>query len=94
MYAIVPDPVVRMLLMQNEVGERWGKWMAILQEFNLKIQSMRLVWGQRLSKMIANNHDGNEKEFKFDSETNEDDQNKMIVSQVDIGQGVVTNVRY
>ena len=44
--------------------------MAILQEFDLEIQPMRLVRGQGLSKMIADNQDGNEKEFKFDSETN------------------------
>ena len=72
-YAIVLDPVVKTLLMQNELGERRGKWVAILQEFNLKIQSMRLVRGQGLSKMIADNHDGNKKEFKFDDEMNEDD---------------------
>ena len=30
--------------------------------------------------------------FKFDSEMDENNQKKMIVSQVDIGQGVVTNV--
>ena len=44
--------------------------------------------------MIANNQDGNKKEFKFDSETNEDDQNKMVVSQVDINQGVVNFFLY
>ena len=91
-YAIVPNLALKMLLMQNELGERSGKWMAILQEFDLKIQSMRLVRGKGFSKIIANNQDGNEKEFKFDNETNEDDQNKMVVSQVDIGQGAVTNV--
>ena len=47
--------------------------MAILQEFDLKIQAMRLVRGQGLSRMIADNQDGNEKGFKFDSETNKDD---------------------
>ena len=34
------------------------------------------------------------KEFKFDNETNEGDQNKMVISQVDIGQGVVTDIWY
>ena len=29
-YTIVPDPVVKTLLMQNELGEKRGKWMAIL----------------------------------------------------------------
>ena len=72
-HAIVPDLVVKMLLMQNELGESRGKWMAILQEFNLEIQSMRLVRGQGLSMLIANNQDGNEKEFKFDNEVVKDD---------------------
>lgn len=44
--------------------------------------------------MIADNQDGDEKEFKFDHETNNDDQKKMVVSQVDINQGVVTDVWY
>ena len=68
--------------------------MAILQEFDLEIQLMRLVRGQGLSKMIDDNRDGNEKGFKFGSEANENDQNKIIVSQVDIGQGVVMDVWY
>jgi hypothetical protein len=39
-YAIVPDPIVKTLLMQNKLGERRGKWIAILQEFDLEIQPM------------------------------------------------------
>ena len=54
-YAIVPDPIVKTLLMQNELGERWGKWMAILQEFEPKIKLMKLVRGQSLSRVIAEN---------------------------------------
>jgi hypothetical protein len=42
--------------------------------------------------MITNNQDGNEKEFKFDNKTNKDDQKKMVVSQVDINQGVVIDI--
>ena len=44
--------------------------------------------------MIADNQDGDEKEFKFDNKMNKDDQKKMVVSQVDINQGVVTDVWY
>lgn len=47
-YAIVLDPAINTLLMQNELSERLGKWMAILQEFDLEIQPMRLVRGQGL----------------------------------------------
>ena len=36
-YVTVHDPVVKTLLMQNDLGERRGKWMVILQEFDLKI---------------------------------------------------------
>ena len=79
-YAIVPNPTLKMLLMSNELGERRGKWMAILQEFYLEIQSMRLVRGQGLSKMIADYEDGDEKDFKFDDETLENNQKRMIVS--------------
>ena len=68
--------------------------MAILQEFNLDIQPMRLVRGKGLSKMMAKNQDGDEKEFKFDNETNNDDQKKMVMSQVDINQGVVIDIWY
>lgn len=68
--------------------------MAILQEFDLEIQPMRLVRGQGLLNMIADNQDGDEKEFKYDNDINEDDQNKVIVSQVDIRQGVVTDIWY
>ena len=83
-YAIVPNPAVKTLLMQNELGERREKWMAILQEFDLKIQSMRLVRGQGLSKMIVDYQYGDEKDFKFDEKTLEDDQKRMVVSQFDI----------
>ena len=44
--------------------------------------------------MIADNQVGDEKKFKFDSEMNENDQNKMIVSQVDIDQAVEIDVWY
>ena len=44
--------------------------------------------------MIADYQDGDEKDFKFDGETSEDDQKRMVVSQVDINQGVITNVWY
>ena len=69
--------------------------MAILQEFDLEIQPMRLVRGQGLSKIIVDNQDGDQKEFKFDNEIDEKDQKKKIViSQVDIDQVVVTDVWY
>lgn len=52
-YAIVPDKVVKLLLMQTELGERRGKWMTILQDFDLEMHPMRLVRGQGLSQVMA-----------------------------------------
>ena len=94
MYEIVHDPAVKTLLMQNELGERWGKWMVTPQEFYLEIQPMRLVIGQGLLKMIVDNQVEDEKEFRFDNWMNENNQKKMIVSQVDIGRGIITDIWY
>ena len=52
----------------------------ILQEFDLEIQPMKLVRGQGLSKMIADNQVGDEKKFRFDNEIDVEDREKMIVS--------------
>ena len=94
-YAIVPNPMVKTLLMQNELSEKRGKCMEILQDFYLEIQSMKLLRGHGLMKMIANNKIGNEKEFKFDDETStKDQQKKIILSQVDIDQGIIIDVWY
>ena len=68
--------------------------MAILQEFDLEIKPMRLVRGQGLSKMMADNQVGHEKKCKFNSQIDENNLKKMIVSQVDIDQGVVTDIWY
>lgn len=48
-YAIIPDQAVKSLLMQSELGEHQGKWMQILQEFDLEMHPMNLVQGQGLS---------------------------------------------
>ena len=55
---------------------------------------MKLVKGQELSKMIANNQIEDEKKFRFDSEMDMGDQKKIVISQVDIDQGVVIDVWY
>ena len=44
--------------------------------------------------MIADKLDGDEKEWNFDNDINEDYQNKMVVWKVDINQGVVINFWY
>lgn len=45
-YVIVPDPMVKSLLMQIKFGERRGKWMEIIQEYDLEIQPIKLVRGK------------------------------------------------
>lgn len=65
-YTIVPNPTVTTLLKHNELGERRGKWMEILQEFDLEIQPMKLVRGQGLSRMIVDNQIKDEKKFRFE----------------------------
>lgn len=44
-YTIVSDVAVKTLLMQNELGERRGKWVTIIQEYDIEIQPMKLVRG-------------------------------------------------
>lgn len=36
-HAVVPDVAVKTLLMQNELGERRGKWVTIIQEYDIEI---------------------------------------------------------
>ena len=36
-FAIVPDPAVKLLLIQNELGERRAKWVTMLQEYDMEI---------------------------------------------------------
>lgn len=44
-HAIVPDPTIKLMLGQNELEERRGKWMDKLQEFNINIKSSKIVRG-------------------------------------------------
>ena len=44
--------------------------------------------------MIADYQDEDEKDFKFDDDTSKDDHKRMLVSQVDVNQGVITDVWY
>ena len=49
----VPHPAVRSRFMQQELGERRGKWMACLQEYDLEFKLTHTVKGQRLCQMVA-----------------------------------------
>jgi hypothetical protein len=50
---IVPHPTVRSLFMQQEMRERRGIWMAIIQEFDLEIKPTIIVRGQGLCKLAT-----------------------------------------
>lgn len=52
-YAIVPDPTVKLLMLQNELGERRAKWVTMLQEYDIEIQPMKLVRKQGLTQTMA-----------------------------------------
>ena len=55
---------------------------------------MNLVRGKGLLKMIVDNQIEDENKFRFDGEIEMEDQNKIIVSQVDIDQGIIIDVWY
>ena len=55
---------------------------------------MNLVRGKGLLKMIVDNQIEDENKFRFDGEIEMEDQNKIIVSQVDIDQGIIMDVWY
>ena len=42
---IVPYPVVRNLLVQKELSEKWANWMTSLQEYDLEITPTQIVRG-------------------------------------------------
>ena len=57
---IVPNPVVRSLFVQKELGERRGNWVTALQEYDLEFKPTTIIKGQGLCKLI------------FESQNNED----------------------
>jgi hypothetical protein len=54
---IVPHPAVRYLFTQQEMGERRGNWMAVIQEFDLDIKPAKIVKGQGLCKLVVEAQD-------------------------------------
>lgn len=52
-FAIVPNPAVKLLLIKNELGERRAKWVTMLQEYDIEIQPIKLVRGQGLTRTMA-----------------------------------------
>jgi hypothetical protein len=54
---IVPHLGVSSLFTQQDMGERRGSWMAVVQEFDLDIKPTKLVKGQGLCKLAAKAQD-------------------------------------
>lgn len=52
-FAIVPNPAIKLLLMQNELGEHREKWVTMLQEYDIEIKLMNLVRGQGLTRTMV-----------------------------------------
>jgi len=54
---IVPHPAIRSLFAQQEMGERRGISMVIIQEFDLDIKPAKIVRGQGLCKLATKSQD-------------------------------------
>ena len=50
---IVPHPAVRSLFVQKELGERRGKWVTALQEYDFEFKPASIIKGQGLCKLMA-----------------------------------------
>jgi len=51
--AYVPTSSIKDILVQSDSDEKWGRWLAKIQEFDLDLKLMRLVKGQGLAKLLA-----------------------------------------
>jgi hypothetical protein len=65
---IVPHPAVRSLFTQQEMGERRGNWMAVVQEFDLDIKPAKLVKGQGLCKLAVEAQDQVNEDLGWENE--------------------------
>jgi hypothetical protein len=65
---IVPHPAVRSLFTQHEMGERRGSWMVVVQEFDLDVKPTKLVKGQRLCKLAAEDQDQVNEDPRWENE--------------------------
>jgi hypothetical protein len=56
------------LFTQQEMQERRGNWMAVVQEFDLNIKPAKLVKGQGLCKLAAEAQDQANQDLGWDNE--------------------------
>jgi hypothetical protein len=65
---IVPHPIVRCLFTQQDMGERRGNWMVVVQEFDLNIKPTKLVKGQGFFLMEAEAQDQVNEDPKWEND--------------------------
>ena len=66
---ITPYTMVRALLIQKELGDRRGNWLATLQEYDLEIKPAKLMKDQGLCKLAVEAQDRQmEQEEGWDNE--------------------------
>ena len=65
---IVPHSLVGYLLIQKELRDRRGNWLAYLQEYDLEIKPTKLVKGQGLCNLAAEALDPQENEGGWENE--------------------------
>ena len=68
MKVIVPHPAVRSLFVQKELGERRGKWVITLQEYDLEFKPTSIVKGQGLCKLMAKGNNNEENNWENEAE--------------------------
>ena len=57
---IVPQPGVRSLFVQKELGERRGNWVTSLQEYEFEFKPASIVKGKGLCKLMTKSKDNEE----------------------------------
>jgi len=53
----VPYPIVRLLFIQQELGERRGNWMTTIQEYYLEFKPSNIVEGKGFFKLVIESWD-------------------------------------
>jgi hypothetical protein len=65
---IVPHPAIRSLFTRQDMAERIGNWMEVVQEFDLDIKPAKLVKGQGLCKLAAEAQDQVNEDLEWENE--------------------------
>ena len=65
---IVPHPVVRLIFVQKELGERRGNWVIALQEYDLEFKPASIVKGKVLCKLMTESRNNEEHAWEDEAE--------------------------